>query len=105
MVDNIQRVIIPPVPNPIANSGLVTHISRRLATTPWTETAKATYRVVINFHKRTNRDGFRTAPSGVVKLGCCPCWRGSLPDKFACTAMGYHPHHKARTWLVSGSGI
>ena len=87
MVDNTRRVIIPPVPNLIASPGLVTRMSRRLATTPWTETAKATYRIVINFHKRTNNRGY-TIRGGHTGC-CCPCWGGSLPDKFACTAMGY----------------
>jgi len=88
-------------------------MSQRLATTPWIETAKATYRVIINFHERTNRGGFRTTPSGVVKLGVAVHigeglfltnlhvlqWIPGTP-----VAQVTHTTHKARIWLFSGSG-
>jgi hypothetical protein len=109
MVDESRRVVAPS--NAPAHGERASRFSLRLASTPWTETAKATYRVRIHFYLKLPQGKHKSEPEYSEMLGTAIHVGEGLfltnihvvkwpPAPMRIT----HTSHVGRIWLFSGTG-
>jgi hypothetical protein len=97
MVDESRRVVAPS--NAPAHDERASRFSWRLASTPWTETAKATYRVRILYYLKLPQGKHKSEPEYTEMLGTAiHVGEGLFLMRIQ------HTSHVGRIWLFSGTG-
>jgi hypothetical protein len=106
MVDKSGRVV--PPQNTVAYGERTNRFSWRLATTPWTATAKATYRVSIQFYKKLLAGGHKSDPELIEMRGTAiHVGEGLFLTNLHVVkwpAQCDYTSHVARIWMFSGTG-